>query len=121
MWVSERSQKRTVLDGAAQVGHVTMPGNPVGVYLDGERRELPLYGPGGYAWRPAGAAQVLVIKAGGDGEEPCVVGEQCQPVSLKEGEILIYTGKAAIRVNPDGIVNVTGALQVNGRSVLTEG
>ena len=53
--------------------------------------------------------------------EPCVVGEQCQPVSLKEGEILIYTGKAAIRVNPDGIVNVTGALQVNGRSVLTEG
>lgn len=121
MWISERSQRQTVLDGVAQLGYVTLPGDPVGVYLDGERRNLPLFGPGGYAWRPSRNAQVLVLKAGGDGETPCVAGERCRQTTLDEGEILIYSGKASIRVSPGGMVNVSGALLVNGKPVLTQG
>lgn len=120
MWISERSQKRTVLDGMAQVGYVTLPGDPAGVYLDGERRELPLFGPGGYVWRPARNTQVLVIKTGGDGEAPCVAGARCGQATLEEGEILIHTGAAAIRLSPNGVIDVSGALRVNGKTVLTE-
>ena len=53
MWISQQGQKaQSHTGGRAEVGRVTLAGNPVGVYLDGERRELPLFGPGGYAWRP---------------------------------------------------------------------
>lgn len=121
MWISERGEKRTVLDGMARMGYVTLPGDPAGVYLDGERRELPLFGPGGYAWRPARNTQVLVIKTGGDGEAPCVAGARCGQASLAEGEVLVYAGEAAIRLSPNGMVNVSGALLVNGKPVLTQG
>ena len=117
LWISERSQKQTVLDGTAQLGYVTLPGDPVGVYLDGERRNLPLYGPGGYTWRPSMGDQVLVIKTGADGETPCVVNKRCRQVDLQEGEILISTGNAAIRLSPNGVIDLTGTLKINGQEV----
>ena len=70
MWISEQGRRRPQADGTALVGQVTLPGDPAAVYLDGERRELPVYGPGGYIWRPAKDQQVLVLKTGAAGEAP---------------------------------------------------
>lgn len=55
MWISEQGRRRAEPDGTALVGRVTLPGDPAGVYLAGERRELPVFGPGGYVWRPGQA------------------------------------------------------------------
>lgn len=74
MWISEQGRRRTEPDGTALVGRVTLPGDPAGVYLAGERRELPVFGPGGYVWRPEEGEQVLVLKTGQAGEAPCVAG-----------------------------------------------
>ena len=46
MWISQRGEKaQRHTGGGAEMGRVTLAGNPVGVYLDGERRELPMFGP----------------------------------------------------------------------------
>ena len=110
MWISEQGRRRAEPDGTALVGRVTLPGDPAGVYLAGERRELPVFGPGGYVWRPEEGEQVLVLKTGQAGEAPCVAGQA--------GEVLIYSGSASIRIGGGGI-RLTGDVLVNGKPVLT--
>ena len=127
MWISEQGRRRTEPDGTALVGRVTLPGDPAGVYLAGERRELPVFGPGGYVWRPEEGEQVLVVADldkydlgyGQAGEAPCVAGQACgQDWNLAAGEVLIYSGSASIRIGGGGI-RLTGDVLVNGKPVLT--
>ena len=85
----------------------------MGVYLDGERRAVPVYGPGGYCWRPALGQELLVIK----GEEgPCVAGAASDGAALRAGEILLFAreGGASLRLNNDGSIDLTGRVLVNG-------
>lgn len=120
VWISGRNQRQIKEESGSDLGTVTLPDDPAGVYLDGERRELPVFGPGGYVWRPSRNQQVLVIKAGAQGEAPCVVGVPCGAKwNLKEGEVLIYSPAATIHLQENGIVNVTGVLTVNNKRVLT--
>lgn len=70
MWTSERGRLLTVQESAAEVGVVTLGGDPAGVSLGGERRWLSVYGPGGYAWRPMAGDKVLVLKTGAERELP---------------------------------------------------
>ena len=121
MWIAERERRRAEESrAAALVGQVTLDGDPAGVYLDGERRDLPVFGPGGYVWRPAAGQQVLVIKAGQQGEAPCVAGALCgEQWQLEPGEVLIHNGEASIRLRMDGTVAVTGSMTLNGRAVMT--
>lgn len=119
MWMAEQHKRRRPGDGA-QIGNVTLGGDPAGVCLDGERRDLPVYGPGGYLWRPTREDQVLVIKTGADGEAPCVVGKRNEGAeALGEGEVLIYSGGASIRLGRDGTVSIGGKVLVNGKEVMT--
>ncbi|ANU40418.1 hypothetical protein ADH75_18440 [Flavonifractor plautii] len=119
MWISEQGRRRAEPDGTALVGRVTLPGDPAGVYLAGERRELPVFGPGGYVWRPEEGEQVLVLKTGQAGEAPCVAGQACgRDWNLAAGEVLIYSGSASIRIGGGGI-RLTGDVLVNGKPVLT--
>lgn len=74
MWIAERSRRRLEPAELAGVGQVTLPEDPAGVWLDGERRMLPVFAPGGYVWRPSLGEQVLVLKTGRQGEAPCVLG-----------------------------------------------
>ena len=60
MWTSERNRRLSAGEPAADVGVVTLNGDPAGVELGGERRWLSVYSPGGYRWRPAAGDQVLV-------------------------------------------------------------
>lgn len=121
MWISQKRQKsQEHTGGRAEVGRVTLGGHPAAVFLDGERRELPVFGPGGYIWRPSRGQQVLVIKTGTQEEAPCVVGTPCDTeMKLDEGEVLLYSPSATIHLGADGVVNVSGVLTVNGKRVLT--
>lgn len=122
MWIAERSRRRPEPEELAGLGQVTLPRDPAGVWLDGERRMLPVFAPGGYVWRPSLGEQVLVLKTGQQGEAPCVLGTRCQDKwELEEGEVVLYSGKAALHLKRDGTVDITGKLTVNGLPVMTTG
>lgn len=119
MWMAEQHKRRRPGDGS-QIGSVTLGGDPAGVCLDGERRDLPVFGPGGYLWRPAREDQVLVIKTGSDGEAPCIAGKRNETEEeLGEGEVLIYSQNASIRLSR-GVISMEGMVLVNGKEVVTE-
>lgn len=119
MWTSDRGRKRPVEEPAADVGTVTLAEEQAGVYLEGERRWTQVYSPGGYGWRPALGEQVLVLKAGGERESPCIVGRK-QPEGLKPGEVVVESGsgKAAVRLLGSE-VGLEGNVTVNGVALQT--
>lgn len=117
MWLSKR--RPTVKEpGTALTGPVTLPGEKLGAWLEGERRGVAVYAPGGYHWAPRLGEQVLVLKAGESGEQPCAVGVPVDAnADLAPGEVLIHAGKSTIRLTPDGNVFLTGLFFVNGTVV----
>lgn len=115
MWLSR--QNRVPESGqTADVGRVTLGGDPAGVYLDGERRDLPVFGPGGYCWRPVPGQQVLVLKGGTAGELCCIAGaEQAEQEALAPGEVVVRSsGGAAVKLRADGRVDLIGKVMING-------
>ena len=122
MWTSERSRGRPVGEAPAELGRVTLGGDPAGVTMGGERRWLPVYGPGGYCWRPTVDDKVLVLKTGNQGESPCILGKQQQLDELQPGEVRLTGGESGIFLGQDKL-ELTGAVQINGRtleSIITE-
>ena len=103
MWTTEQRRRASVDEAAAEVGRVTLGGAPCGVALGGERRLLPVYSPGGYHWRPRVGDQVLVLKAGEDREEPCVMGAAQPPGDLKPGEVELTGGTVTLRLGQEGL------------------
>ena len=118
MWLSQQKRSGARREIIAETGTVTLGGDPAGVYLSGERRGLPVYGPGGYQWRPAPGQQVLVLKAGADGESPGVAGVR-QEDSPAPGEVRISNadGSAAIWLSQGGALALTGLVTVNGEGL----
>ncbi|NCB62936.1 MAG: hypothetical protein EOM52_04870 [Clostridia bacterium] len=114
MWISGRARRAAAeRDRSAALGTVTLEQEPVGVYADGERRELPVFGPGGYRWSPRMGEQVLVLKTGDEGELPCVAGVRSEHGSLGPGEVEVSAGAASVRLSPDGTVTLKGKVKVN--------
>ena len=107
--------------GTALTGPVTLPGDPAGAYLEGERRGVTVYAPGGYHWVPAAGDEVLVLKTGERGEKPCAVGVAGGGQGLLPGEVLITAGVASIKLGLNGQVSITGNLTVNGMPVALQG
>lgn len=122
MWISRQGRAVGSFHNYARLGEVTVAGDPAAVYLDGERRALPVFAPGGYGWRPALSQEVLVIKAGEAGETLCVAGTRCTQ-DLEPGEVAITTpAGASIRLRADGTVDIRGGrLLFNGQDVRTGG
>ena len=100
MWMSERNWKLRAEEPAAELGTVTLGGDPAGVSLGSERRWIAVYGPGGYRWRPSAGRKVLVLKAGAEGESPCILGTAQEGGELKSGEVEL---------------GLTGSVLVNGK------
>ena len=115
MWLSERSQSQ-IAECGAEIGTVTLAGNPAGVYLAGERRNLPVLSPGGFAWAPQAGDQVLVIKTGAAGEAPYVVAVR-QNDSVSPGSVRISNGAGTASV----ILDASGTLALNARTILING
>lgn len=113
MWTSERTRRPVQEEPAAEVGAVTLGGDPAGVALGGERRWLNVYAPGGYSWRPAAGEKVLVLKAGGERELPCIVGTVQDGTGLRPGEVSLRGGESQVRLGQDGL-ELNGRVKVNG-------
>ncbi len=117
MWTSERNRNLRVAEPAAELGTVTLGGDPAGVSLGGERRWLSVYGPGGYQWRPTAGDKVLVLKAGAEGESPCILGiGQEGENNLGPGEVRLTGGGSAVFLGKDRL-ELSGELYLNGRSL----
>ena len=114
MWLSERHRETTRQEEAG-VGIVTLGGNPAGVYLARERRNLPVLAPGGFAWAPTTGQQVLVIKTGADGEAPYVAAALSDNM-IAPGAVRIFDsiGKASITLDGAGNMSLVGRIYVNG-------
>lgn len=122
MWLSNPKQQPAA-EEPGEIGQVTVGGNPAGVYLAGERRNVPIFAPGGYHWRPAPGDAVLVMKAGAE-RAPCLVGkeETDQRVRLKPGEILLSAHPSAgILLGTDGSIRLFGVIFHNGAVVSAPG
>lgn len=115
MWLSRRGGQGQRYGGAL-TGTVTVPGQEAGVWLEGERRGVTVYAPGGYHWAPELGDEVLVLKTGESGEKPCAVGEPVE-LGVKPGEVLITGKDCSILLGLDGQITVTGRLIVNGEQV----
>ena len=98
------------------MGLVTLGGDPAGVNLGGERRWLPVYSPGGYAWRPAAGDKVLVVKAGGEREAPCILGRVQQGEDLRPGEVRLTGTGSSLSLSGDS-VSLNGTVRVNGETL----
>lgn len=110
MWLAKQ-QKRETEDTLSAMGRVTIGGEMPAVELDSERRNLGVYAPGGYRWRPAEGQKVLVLKADG---VPCIAGAPSEG-GLEPGEVeLDSAGGAKLKLDNQGKVNVTGTLAVGG-------
>ena len=115
MWLSRRERPEELKQEAlAEDGQVTLE-ETVGVYAEGERRNLPVYGPGGYRWRPCADQQVLVLKLGRQGEQPCVAGAAVGETELAPGEIEVFSNGAKIVLHNSGRVDIWGNLFINGQ------
>ena len=116
MWTSERNRNLRVEEPAAELGTVTLGGDPAGVSLGGERRWLSVYSPGGYSWRPTAGDKVLVLKAGAEGEAPCVLGTVQDGDDLKPGEVRLKGGESSVFLGQDRLA-LDGELYINGRTL----
>ena len=119
MWTSERNRRLASEEPAAELGAVTLGGDPAGVSLGGERRWITVYSPGGYSWRPTSGEKVLVLKAGAEGESPCLLGtvqEGDEEDPLKPGEVRLRGGECSIRLGQKRL-ELAGELCLNGQTL----
>lgn len=117
MWLA-KSVRENEENVHADIGVVTLSGDPAGVYLDGERRSLPVYSAGGYTWRPKVGQQVLVIKTGDNQAGTYVVGTAQDDTQMEAGEVVIQSDSGAkIHWKADGSLELTGDVYVNGWSL----
>ena len=82
----------------------------------GERRWLTVYSPGGYSWRPTAGDRVLVLKAGAEGESPCILGTAQGERTLGPGEVRIDGGSSSVYLGR-GRLELTGNVYINGKNL----
>ncbi len=116
MWTSERNGKQPVREAPAEMGTVTLGGDPAGVSMGGERRWLPVFTPGGYCWRPTVGDKVLVLKAGSQGETPCILGTEQKLDELGPGEVRLNGVDCSLYLGTEQ-VELEGKVLINGQAL----
>lgn len=119
MWISDRRRGQQEGEEPVQIGQVTIPGDPACVWMGSERRDAPLFGPGGYVWRPNLGDEVLVLKTG---EGFCVAGVRNSGAYLAPGEVAILgQNNTQILLRSNGVIQMSGqALLFNGEVLAGE-
>ena len=112
MWLS-RQMKPAMPTADADLGVTTIAGEQAGVVTRGEVRALTVYGPGGYAWRPAAGDRVLVLKAGGEQESLFILGMEPGGEELSPGEVRLSGGSSSIRLGSSAL-DLNGNIRING-------
>ena len=116
MWTSERSRLPQSQEPAAEMGVVTVGGDPAAVELGGERRWLPVCAPGGYSWRPGAGDRVLVLKAGAERESPCILGKVQGEEDEEAGPVRLSGPGSALALD-QGRVELEGTFYLNGQTL----
>lgn len=117
MWLSKERREAAIGEAAAESGPVTVMGPETAVYLSGERRNVAVCAPGGYAWCPQIGEEVLVLKAGTEQERPYVLGRNCAEFAaeLAPGEVRLGKPEASILCGQ--AVELNGPVKVNGETL----
>ena len=108
MWTSERGRLPQSQEPAAEVGVVTLGGDPAAVELGGERRWLPVCAPGA-------GDKVLVLKAGVERESPYILGKIQENVE-EAGPIRLFGPGSALGLD-QGRVELEGTVYLNGQTL----
>lgn len=112
------------MEAAADLGLVTLGGDPAGVYLGGERRWVAVCSPGGYQWRPQTGDKVLVVKAGDQREFPCLAGVRQPEIQEKDpleaGAVRITGGSGRMDLDTRGVVLNGKEIALNGKVTVQE-
>ena len=116
MWLSGERNKKIAAEPTAEWGAVTVA-DPSAVYLGGERRQVPVCCPGGYAWRPAVGEQVLVLKADSENRQPCILGKVGDAAALEPGQARLGSAECGILCGQ--VLEMTGTVLVNGEGLET--
>lgn len=112
MWLSEERARKPAAEPTAEWGAVTVAA-PSAVYLGGERRRVPVCCPGGYAWRPAVGDEVLVLKAGAEGEQPYILGRTgTEEEALEPGQVRVGSARCGLLCGES--LELNGTVKVNG-------
>ena len=116
MWIGEQmARSRGERPGEAELGVVTISAAAAAAMTRGEERNLPVYGPGGLVWRPRPGDQVLVIKAGTDGAERCIIAAAPpEAPAVEAGELWLGTGSASLWLRRDGSLTISGRVEIQG-------
>lgn len=119
MWISSQTKRAGSLAGSsAALGVVTAGGKESSVYLGSQRRGLPVAAPGGYRWRPEAGEQVLVLKAGMDGESAWILAQpEQQGDELLPGEVELTGPNCALKLTRTGTVELRGSVSINGTAL----
>lgn len=124
MWTSNRKTEGRTVEAAADLGLVTLGGDPAGVYLGGERRWVAVCSPGGYQWRPQTGDKVLVVKAGDQRELPCLAGVRQPEIQEKDpleaGAVRITGGSGRMDLDTRGVVLNGKEIALNGKVTVQE-
>lgn len=124
MWTSNRKTEGRTVEAAADLGLVTLGGDPAGVYLGGERRWVAVCAPGGYQWRPQTGDKVLVVKAGDQRELPCLAGMRQPEIQEKDpleaGAVRITGGSGRMDLDTRGVVLNGKEIALNGKVTVQE-
>ncbi|MCI8414103.1 MAG: hypothetical protein HFF00_00550 [Ruminiclostridium sp.] len=110
-----RQQARQPLgEAGAERGEVTVAGEAAAVALEGERRQVGRWLPGGYHWTPRRGESVLVVKSGAEGEA-CLLGVEDTLPGLEPGEVFLSAAEGVgVRLTGDGKILLTGDVQITG-------
>lgn len=109
MWMGERLNRRDESQiTAADMGRTSISGETVAVVSRGELRELEVWRPGGYLWKPKRDDEVLVIKGGTAGEEQCVLAAApCEaPEKIEAGEVCLFSAGAVVLLKNSGVIEL---------------
>ncbi|MDL2288710.1 hypothetical protein LJC32_04960 [Oscillospiraceae bacterium OttesenSCG-928-F05] len=110
MWLSEKMRQKAGTSPGAELGVATLGDDDIAVLTRGEIRDLTVYGPAGYAWRPKAGAGTLVIKTDGGH----VALGQPADTALAPGEVRIHSdGGAEIRLKPDSLTLAYGGSSIH--------
>ena len=112
MWLAKQVL-RQAKPTATEIGVITMAGNEQAVHTDREYRNITVYAPGGYFWRPDFGQNMLVLKDAND--NACISGMlQSPPADIQAGEVYIKSKTAEIKLKNDGSIRISGAVQIDG-------
>lgn len=115
MWLSEERVRKPAAEPTAEWGAVTVAA-PSAVYLGGERRQVPVCCPGGYAWRPAVGDEVLVLKTGAEGEQPYILGRTgAAEEALNPGQVRVGSARCGLLCGEE--LELSGTVKVNGEEL----